>query len=245
MSSLATSLLQFGKKRSPEILMGASIAGVLASAALSAQATLKASEVLRSAEEGQERKLETKEKVKEVWKLYIPTALTVASTVAGIVGLQRVNAARVAAATVMYTLSERQFQEYKNKVVEKLGEKEATAVHDEVQQDRVTDNPPSKEVIVNSDTDVLFYDSITGRYFMSNVEAVRKAQNDVNAHILNDMYAPLADFYDMLEIPSTPYSQDVGWNADNMLEIIFSTTLSEDNKPCICLDYRVKPGPWF
>ena len=101
--------------------------------------------------------------------------------------------------------------------------------------------PKSSEIIIANGGTVLCYDELSGRYFESDVETIRKAENDINAAILSYMYASLHDLYVALNLPPTPYSSEVGWTSTNLLEFKFSTCLSEDNRPCISLGYSTYP----
>lgn len=224
---------------SPAILTGLGMVGAVSSVYLTGKATFKAAEIL-SKEDPSKRNL--KSDAKAVWKLYIPAGSTLLVTLGSVFAANRIGSRRTAALAMVYGLSEKAFDEYKTKMIEKLGEHKEQTARDEIAQERLNNDPlSSKEVLITGNGDVLFYDAITGRYFNSNMEAVRKAQNDLNYIILNDMYASLGDFYGMIGLPRTPYSEEVGWNADRMLEIDFSTVLSEDGKPCISIDYRVTP----
>ena len=70
---------------------------------------------------------------------------------------------------------------------------------------------------------------------------LRKGMNDLNFDILQDGYASLGDFYNKINLPTTSYSEEVGWTNDNLLDLEFSTVLSEDGKPCISIGFRVTP----
>jgi hypothetical protein len=49
-------------------------------------------------------------------------------------------------------------------------------------------------------------------------------------------------FYDLLDIPPTPYSDTVGWNGlTDRFEVQFSTVMSPDNRPCIAIDFAHLP----
>jgi hypothetical protein len=65
--------------------------------------------------------------------------------------------------------------------------------------------------------------------------------NDVNFKINNDLYASLTDFYDRIGLERTAMSDDVGWNSDKLLNLRFSTVLSEDGRPAISISYDVYP----
>jgi hypothetical protein len=149
---------------------------------------------------------------------------------------------KIAALAVASGISDRALQEYKAKVVEKLGEKKEVAIRDEIAQDRVAKAPITNEVLVIGAGDVLCFDMMTGRYFQSTVEKIRQAENKINFDILNHVYASLSSFYDELGIPPTPYSDTVGWNGlTDRFEVQFSTVLSPDNRPCIAIDFSSPP----
>lgn len=236
--NMRTALKQFEKltiDNSPAILTTVGVVGTLATAILTGKATFKAAEIL-----AEENSADPKDKVRLVWKEYVPAAGVGVIAVVSIVGANRIGSRRAAAIATAYAVSEKAFSEYKNKVLDKVGENKEREIRAEVAQDRVNRTPGSREVII-SGTDVLCYETFTGRYFQSDMETLRKAQNDINAKILNDTYASLTEFYDRIGLESTTYSEEVGWNVDNLMELHFSTIMSEDNRPCICIDYTVMP----
>lgn len=233
---------------SPAILTAIGITGSLTTAYLTGKASFKAAEIIarekdpkgyRRPEEGP---IEIKEKIELVWKLYIPAAGSAVLTIIAIVTANRIGTRRAAAMAAAYSISEKAWGEYKEKVVEKFGEKKAREVRDEVAQDRIRNNPPSKnEVIITGGGTVLCYDTYTGRYFMSTMEELKKAQNNVNHVVLNEGYASLNDFYSWISLNHTPVGEEVGWNSDRLMELTFSTVMSEDDKPCIAISFRVDP----
>jgi Family of unknown function (DUF6353) len=234
---------------SPVILTSLGVVGTITTAFLTGQASFKAALIL--AEEQDTRfmdqelddpMLTTREKLDLTWRLYLPVIGTGILTVSCIVAANRIGMRRAAALASAYALSEKAFVEYRSKVIEKIGEGKEQKVREAVAQDRVNQNPVStREVIITGAGDVLCYDTITGRYFNSNVEALRRAQNDINAQIIESMYAALQDFYSRIGLPTTEYSFEVGWNTDNMLELEFSTVMSEDSRPCIAIGYKLWP----
>jgi hypothetical protein len=229
---------------SPTILTAIGVTGTIATAVLSGRASFKAAEILER--DRQTATLEYEQSfrrcVELTWFLYIPAVGTGFMTVAAIIMANRIGMRRAAAIAAAYSLSERAFSEYRTKVIDKVGEKAEQRIRDDVAQDSVDRNPVvSKEVIITDGGEVLCHDSITGRYFNSSIEALRKAQNDINAQIFQAMYASLADFYDLVGLPTTDYAYEVGWNTDNMLELEFSTVLSKDSRPCVSVAYGVYP----
>lgn len=243
------------------ILTGVGVVGTVATAVLTAKATLKASEVLEQAKKdwdsasmkydleadghGQFPPLTTTAKALAVWPYFIPPVIVGGATIASIVMANRMSAQRAAALAAAYGVSEGRLKEYRDKVAEKLTGPKATAITDEVAQDKVTANPPRGEVLILAEGDVLCYDMITGRYFRSNVETIRRAENEINSELYHHDYASLAKFQDLIGLPPTQFTEQVGWNRMVMdgaqLTVIFSTTLTPDGKPCVAIDFKTPP----
>lgn len=233
---------RFGKivaDNSPAILTAVGVTGAVATAVLTGRASFKAAEVLAEQETG----LEPKERVKLCWKLYIPAVSVGVLTVTAIVVSNRIGTRRAAALAAAYALVEKGFDEYKEKVIEKLGDKKEQALRDELAQDRVNRYPPDESQIIftNPDASVLCYEAYTGRYFVSDMETLRKAMNDINHQINADYYASLSDLYDRIGLEHTQVSYEMGWNCDKLLEFEFSSTLTATGRPVLVLNYRVQP----
>lgn len=232
---------------SPLILTAIGVTGAITTAVLASKASFKAARILDDEEHNiemleEEPPLSLRDKVDLTWKFYIPAVSTGLLTVVCIVGSNRIGTRRAAAMAAAYSLSEKAFVEYKDKVVDKIGTTKEQKVRAEIAQDKVDANPVvSREVIMTDGGDVLCYDTITGRYFESSVETLRKAQNDINEQILSSMYATLHEFYNLIGLESTLYSSEVGWNVDNLLKLEFSTVLSKEGRPCLAIGYHSYP----
>lgn len=179
-------------------------------------------------------------KVKIAVPYLIPPVITGGVTIAAIIMANRMNAQQVAALAAAYGLSQKQLEEYKNKVAEKLGIQKEQKVQDELAQDRVNNTPGSNTIIV-VEGEVLCFDQPTGRYFRSTMEKINSAVNCTNAEILTADYATASFFYEELELPATTWTDEVGWNRDRLVELSFSTVLSRDDKPCIAIDFKSLP----
>jgi len=181
--------------------------------------------------------------VEKAWKMYLPAVITGGVTVTCIIFSNRIGSRRAAAVAAAYSLTERAFEEYRDKVIEKLGDRKEQAIRDEIVQDRMDRHPPvQSQVIVTGTGDVLCTDAYSGRYFNSSIESIKQAQNNTNYQILHDGYASLTDFYGRIGLDPTQVSDDVGWNSDRMLEIFFSAALTpNDQKPCVSIEFNVVP----
>lgn len=238
---LVTQAIKLLSDNAPTILTAMGVTGTVMTAYLTGRASVKAVEIIR--EESEVQELDPKEKVLLTWKEFIPPLAVGALTVSCIIGVNRIGMRRTAAIAAAYSLSEKAFDEYRNKVAERFSESKEQRLRDDIAQDQVRARPvQSSEVIFTGSGDVLCYDSITGRYFTSDVETIRKAQNDINYQILNNMYASLHDFYKKIGLPGTPYSHEVGWNLDNLLDVKFSAVIADDGRPCISINYGFSPS---
>lgn len=230
---------------SPAILTALGVTGTLTTAFLTGKATLRSAEIIAEEQRRLDmhetsHPLERKEKIKLVWKEFIPPAAACVLTVVCIVGSNRIGTRRTAAMAAAYSISERAFSEYKDKVVERMGEKKERDLRDEVMQDRITSNPPT-DIIVTGGGKTLCYDAYTGRYFYSEMERLKKAENDTNFQLLADGYASLSDFYHRIGLKSTSQSDELGWNVDKQLTVEYSTVLFEERLPCVAINFVVTP----
>lgn len=230
------------RSNSPAILTGIGVSGTVTTAFLAAKAGYESFDLIRieknrSFATNPSHVLTRKEKVKVVWKRYIPAAISGALTVGCVIGAARVGSKRAAAAYSLLSVSERAFVEYKEKVVEQLGIKKEQVIHDEIAKDRMAKDPVSNVVVLGSG-EVLCYEIHTGRYFMCEIVRLKRAENEINSQMIRENEASMNDFYHLVGLPYTSFSSKTGWNSDKMLELRFSTQMSEDMRPCVCFEYN-------
>ena len=245
LATIVASTRQFVSKRSPEILTGIGIAGMISTAVLAVKATPKAMELIeeKKREEWLD-KLSPVEIVKVAWKPYIPAIVTCVTSTACLIGASSVSAKRNAALATAYKLSETALTEYREKVIETIGEKKERTVRDKVAEERVKKNPVSKnEVIITGNGKTLCFDPISGRYFMCSIETIKRAENTLNKQMLHDIsgYVSLNEFYDEIGLDHTSVGDDLGWNTDKIIDIDFSSQLNDNGEPSVVLDYLVAP----
>ena len=251
---------QIGKARfllenhSTTILTGVGVGGTVATSILTGRASFKAARLIDGEkdvrligwQEGEHDEppieMTKPQMVKLVWMLYLPPVAAGVTTITAIIVANRISSTKIAALAVAGGISERALQEYKDKVVEKLGDRQNQKIRDEVAQDRINNHPlGSQEVILAGTGEVLCYDMLTGRYFQSTVEEIKSAENEINHEMLNSMGVSLAEFHDKIGLPSTPYTDSVGWQGPDLIHVSFSTVMSEDKRPCIAVDFDRPP----
>lgn len=245
------SILSFTEKfvtdNSPGILTGLAVAGTVTTAVLTGKAgysaalKITASTMERSLREPDaDPFLDAKTKVDLIWKEFIPAAVTGVATVTCIIAANRIGSRRTAAIAAAFKLSEQLAEEYKAKVVEKLGVQKEEKIRSELARDRM-DTTGWKDVVFVGGSSVLFYDELSGRFFQNEKTKVDKAVNDINHQINNYYHASLSDFYEMLGLNRTSFGEEVGWNSDQLLDVKFAATLLDDDKPAIGMTFRTTP----
>jgi hypothetical protein len=228
------------QENSTTILTAVGVSGTITTAYLASKASFKVGYRTAINDDRGINRPSAKEFVQAYWRLYIPPVASGGLTIVAVISAAKINSRRAAALTAAYSLSEKAYSEYKDKVVETLGERKEKKVRDEIAADQVNNNPPQGVVMLGSG-DILCCELWTGRYFNSDMEAIRKAVNVINSKLNRDDNATLSDFYDLIGLPNTTSSSYSGWNSDKLLDLNFSTQLHE-GKPCLAFEYNyIKP----
>lgn len=246
-------------KSSPTLLTGLGIAGVLSTAVMAVRATPKALALIT--EEAYDRyertkvdlsaipdeyeiirMLSNKDIVKLTWKCYLPATIMGVLTIVCIAGSNSINLRRNAALASVYSLSEAALKEYQTKVVETIGKNKDRKIKDDIAKDKLDKNPiANRDVVLTGKGDTLCYEALSGRYFKSDIQQIRKALNDVGRDMLSDMFVPLNDVYYALDLPGTKMGDLIGWNVDDgLIEPDFSSQLM-DGIPVLVIDYVTDP----
>jgi hypothetical protein len=231
-------------KPSPDILLAVGIAGMIGTVVLAVSATPKALKLIE-----EKKKLEgvddltPAETFKTSWKCYIPATITGATSIGCLLGARNINARRNAALFTAYKLSETALTEYKDKVVETIGEKKEKLIQDAISKDRVDADPVvNKEIIVTGVGGTRCYDYHSGRYFTSDIDHIKRAVNELNRQMLLNDYVSLNDFYDELGLAHSKVGNDLGWSIDKgYIDISFSSVLDEEGTPCLAISYSIAP----
>lgn len=234
MKTILHAVEKFVTDNSPGILTGLAVAGTVTTAVLTGKASYEARYEIEGIRD-------TKEKLQKVWRLYIPAAVSGTATITCIIAANHIGTRRTAAIAAAFKLSEQLTEEYKERVVKTLGAQKEEKMRSELAQERMI-RTGGAETIIISGSEVLFYDEMSGRFFKSEMEKIRKAANDVNYKVNNYYCASLSDFYDLIGLGKTSFSDEVGWNTDELLEVKFAATiLPDDGRPAIAMSFNNVP----
>ena len=232
-------------KYSPGILTGIGITGMIGATFMAVKATPKALYLIEAKkEESEVEELTPVEIIKTCWKCYIPATLTTVLSAVCLIGASTVSAKRNAALATAYSISEAALREYQEKVVEVVGEKKEKAVRDAVAKDQIERDPVTKSevVIIDSNSNTLCYEPLSGRYFKSTIDKIKKAEIKLDRQMIQEMYVSLNDFYWEIGLDGTDLGDKMGWNlSKGYMDLSFSSQLADDGTPCAVIVYGIPP----
>lgn len=238
-------------QHSPEILTGIGIAGMITTTILAVKATPKAVKLIEMKKEGLQldgdEKLTIGETIQATWKCYVPAAVTGVVSTACLIGASSVNLKRNAALATAYKLSETALTEYKEKVIETIGEKKEQAIRDKVAEEQLKKNPVTPNtIIVSGGGGTRCFDSITKRRFMCDIDKIKSVVNELNRRMISgEDYISLNEFYYEIGLEDVPIGDELGWNVTRgLIEIEISSQMDE-NIPTAVLNYSVAPKRGF
>lgn len=254
------------QKKSPEILTGLGIAGMITTVVLAVKATPKALDLIDEEIEKQNRKLSQEaydsgystakqinklkpvETVKVAWKPYIPALLLGSASVGCLIGANTVSARRHAALYSAYELSKTAYNELNEKVTEVVGEKKVTEIKQKLAEDKVNKVSPEgaiekkPNVVIAGDGDTWFIDAMSNQPFLSSKNKLDAAANELNRKMRSDMYVSLSQFYDEVGIEHTGTSDYIGWRIDKeYIDVVTSDAIVKDGKVYVVMDFLSRP----
>ena len=234
------------KANAPAILTASACVGTIATAVLTAKSTTLAIERvadyceanLRSPED-----LSWREKFAVSYRVYIPPAIAGVATLVSIVAANRIQYARGAAFALAYSGSEAAFRRYREAVSDVVKPKDLVKVKARAAEKSLSDAPqPSPgTILVASSGDVTCYDVFSGRYFQSDIETIRRVENNINGQLNSECYASLNEFYAGLGLPPIAAGELVGWSDPNALSVEFGSQLTDKGEPVLTVDFLVSP----
>jgi hypothetical protein len=237
---------------STSILSAAAVGGVIVTTVLAVRAGRKTEVVLESDPSELPAIVyrpghsveKTKAMIRLFWRDYIPPTVSGLATIACIVGANQLGLRKQAAMLGAYTIADGAFREYKREVGELLGEKKDQAIHDRVAVKKMEENPPppDHEVIIMGGGEQLCYDTLSGRYFKSDIETIRRVANDINEEMLNgNMWAALNQFWNQIGLDGTTLGDEMGFNLDHTIQLTFTSHLAKDGRTALAVTHTSLP----
>lgn len=247
LAKLGQKVLSKVSKHSPEILIGLGISGMAIAGVLAVKATPKAMQLIeeKKEEEGVE-KLQVVDTVKTTWKCYAPAVGLGVVSAACIIGANSVSTRRTAALATAYKLSETALTEYKDAVLETIGEEKEREVKQKVAEKKVEKmgNVDINTLTVVGSSDIWFMDGGTGQSFLSNYNHIKEIENIFNNDLRTDDYLSWNYLLELFGLDKIDEGYYLGWNIDRDGYLRFDMSEVRKNKegrPCVVIQYNNAP----
>lgn len=179
--AIAGNVITMARANSAHISTGAVVIGMISAVILAVKAGKEAEEDIEELKEELDTdELSFGEIVRTTWKRFIPVALILTLTISCFLYSTNKMMKRYAALSTAYALTESYMKDYIHTAQEELGPKKEQTIRDKVMEKRVNSQPVAERGIVETGKgDILFYDSITTRYFKSSMDEVKNAEADL------------------------------------------------------------------
>lgn len=200
------------KNQAPTILTVIGIFGVVGTAVTTAQATIKAEELIRErtdANSGVFPTLTTEEKIRASWPAYIPPVIVGLSTIACFVSANVLNRRQQAALAGAYIFLDQTYRNYKNKVVELYGKEADRTVRESTTKDAYEpmEKPADNETLI-------FYEEHQGEFFQRTMLEVMDAEYRLNRKFALEGEASINDFFEFLSLNLVEGGDLLGWSQE-------------------------------
>lgn len=248
---LKTFLIELGrnvstwtKENQTKILTGLSIGCTAGAVTTAVVGTVKAVRAIDAEREvKRDDKLAARDILRVCWKYYIPTAALTLGAVGFQLGAESKHSREYAALASVCTLSETAFREYKEKVVETLGEKEESKVREAIAKDRMEKDPVTvREIHYTGNGKPLCYDRLSARYFNCDMDVIDAAVITLNYRMLDEMYVSVNDFYDEINLPQNELGARMGWSVDNgKIALSKDYGPAKNGEPCVVIGFANPP----
>lgn len=247
LTGLGTEVTKLVIKKAPEILAGLGVGCFIFSTVTAVKVTPKAMKKIE--EDGAKT---TSEIIRSGWRYYVvPGVGIIVGTicVGASVFVSHKRCVNLATACLGY---EKLLAKQYEKTEEIVGKKKADEIKDAVAADQLTpyqDTPLSEEGIIHTGQgNVLFYETITGRFFRSSIEHINAAEINLAKKVINEMRVTATEWFDLLNLPRTDISDGCVWDVDNGVPELKRTcgklptrSSSQGTEPCFVL--TLYPGP--
>ena len=188
-------------------------------------------------------KLPVKEVIKTAGPIYIPTAIMAVTSAGCIIGGTRANMRQNAALAAAYTMSEKTLEDYKESVVDVVGEKKEKLIEENVAKKSVQRAalPPAVIDDTVGTGQFICVDTYSGRSFRADKNKIQSVINNLNERLNNDDIVSFNDYLSELNLATCDYGEENGWNRYSGLIEARYTSVLRDDIPCLAVSLYPQP----
>lgn len=189
---------------------------------------------------------------KLIWKYYIPMILAVIVGIMCLIASTREGLQRTAALATMYQLTDTAFTEYRNKVVDTIGEQKERDIHTELAKDKAekaaepfADNPENG-IYRTGDGNTLMFDYLCGRFFRSDIDFVKRQATRLSNDMMRDGingFKSLNEYYESINLMKSDIGDKLGWRSDWGIIDIRDSSINhpQTGEPAYILSFYTPP----
>lgn len=235
------------KKNDTKIMTGIGVAGMVGAVVATGFATVKA---VRAVDAEKERqgvdKLDFKSTFKVTWKYYLgPVAMVIGSGTSIICSDIKDNTIKAGLASTL-AFNESWIKEYKEEVINKIGEKKEEEIHHKVLEKRIEKaEPPAdpRNCIVVGGEDVWCVEPMSNHTFKTGYNTIKAIVNDANYQMTygNEPYLSYGEFMSNFGVNLGEYGESIGWSAEEKIDIAFDPSFNVNGMPAITFRYTIPP----
>lgn len=236
---------QFIHKYGSEIVFGTCVAGVIGSSVGAVIVTPKANAEMQ-------QKQTKKEKFLAALKHYALPGAGLILSLGGIIAVHVSKNKQISNLAIGLAASEKLYSDYKDKVVEFIGEKKENQVQDELAKDKVENSDIPKDIpktfVLDQTQRCLCFDMYTGIYFESNKQLIENGVNRANSDLIEAGYLSLDDFYYNIGLNTkASVGMDHGWSyeRDGLIKVEFTSILKDGEIPVLAIRFAKRPHESF
>lgn len=242
------------KRHSPEILTCIGSIGVVATAVLTAKATIKATELLNEAEIDKREDLTVTETIMVAGPSYIPAILTGAATIACIFGANVLNRQQQAMLASAYMFLDRSYKDFQKKAKELYGDNADQKIREELVKEKAKTFDLCTSVAPPYEgNNLTFYEEHYGKFFERNMIEVQEAAYLLNRKLAMEGEANLNDFFEFLGLPEQEIGDALGWSQEGIcdffdppwIDIEYELVKLEDGLECYIINILTTPNVNF
>lgn len=184
-NAFARNILSVAKAHAAPITAGAVIIGMISAVILAVKAGRESvDDIEEMKEELETDELTAGEVIRATWKRFVPVILILVLTISCFLYSTNRLIKRYAALSTAYALTESYMKDYIDVTKNEVGAKKEQMIRDKVMDKQVKRRPIAERGTIDTGNgDILFYDSITTRYFKSSLDKVKEAEE-----MLRDIY---------------------------------------------------------
>lgn len=234
----------FLSKNKPGLLMGFGLGSMIVATITGIAGAPMARDALEAKkEELNVDKLSPMDTILTAGPYFLPPVLFTCVGVGCILGGNQMNLDRGAAAMAAYAISDATFREYREKTKEIVGEKKEKDIKEAAAKELMDKNPlAGREVIITGKGDTLCFEKISGRYFRSDIETLRRIENRLNKRMITESFISLNELYLEMGLDAIELGDELGWHIDRgYIGMQFSAQLTDVGDPCLVVDFDVMP----